>query len=206
MNTQIIRKQAQAGFTLIELIVVIVILGILAATALPRMFDMTGQARLARMQAALGAVRSASATAHAAWLVNGGQLGCATCGLNGTAVLPSVINAEGTNILTIGGFPEVGGDGVTNTSVNAIGGMVNAANLQGDYVLTTFGPALGAAAPTATTLSVAADATHPNCRFTYTEATQTAGGTGSATVVGASPTVVNQPVIDTALLTLANCQ
>ncbi len=48
----------QNGFTLIELIMVIVILGILSAFALPRFFDATADARAARVNAGLGAARS----------------------------------------------------------------------------------------------------------------------------------------------------
>ena len=53
-------KALQAGFTLIELIVVIVILGILAAIAVPQFTDLTGQARTAVVDAGCGAAQSAA--------------------------------------------------------------------------------------------------------------------------------------------------
>lgn len=66
-----LRRGAQAGFTLIELIVVIVILGILAATALPKFASLGGDARVAKLNAAAGSIRSAAAMYHGRWLARG---------------------------------------------------------------------------------------------------------------------------------------
>ena len=77
-------KTREHGFTVIELVVVIAILGILAAVALPRFAGLTNDAYEAKLEGTMGGFASAVVIAHSAWLVRGTPN--TTINLEGTVV------------------------------------------------------------------------------------------------------------------------
>jgi MSHA pilin protein MshA len=104
-----ITKAIQKGFTLIELIVVIVILGILAAVAIPQFTDISDQARLAVGQAACGSLHTSSvmyyasnkaatpfATLTGATVVQSGTTSAGTWG--GTCAAPTFTPTNGSAV------------------------------------------------------------------------------------------------------------
>jgi MSHA pilin protein MshA len=183
-------RKRSTGFTLIELVIVITIIGVLAAIALPKFVSLQRDARIAKLQAARGAVNAAAAIVHAGYLSRGGVADAAAC--PGTAVTAD--NAINGTLCSESGVVQMA-NGYPSGAV-ALGaatpGIIGAAGL-----VSTFSPSLAqlngegfgaAVAAAVTTFSVIGGTgttgatgaqVNATCSFTYT----------SPAAAGAAPAV-----------------
>lgn len=161
----------QGGFTLIELVVVIVILGILAVTAAPRFLNLQSDARVSALQGLKGAMDGAAGIVYGKAAINGVETS-------------STAQTDVDGIHTRYGYPEATATGIgaavvglTTDWAYAVAG--NSTNLVATFPTSTIPVGAGDATTTNTRATIVAT----NCYVQYTQATNTTVATAAQTTV-----------------------
>ena len=155
-------KKPQAGFSLIELVIVIGIVGILSAIALSKYINIQSQARIAKAEAIFGSFRTAASLAKASCMVD----------LSGVSTSPTctstagTVNMDGTAVTMVNQYPDA-----------SLTGIIAATQLNS----TTDNVSITAGNPITIDIT---GGTVPNCRVSYTAAVSGSAPTFGLTTSG----------------------
>jgi MSHA pilin protein MshA len=157
----------QQGFTLIELVVVIIILGILAVTAAPKFINLQGDARASTLQGVKGAIQGANSLVFSKAALTAKEKGT-----------QSVDIGNSVSVETFDGYMKA-------TEVSLETGMDMTFDAKADPQLKTADWIIDATAGTPGTAKIYAHGSPANCYLTYTEA--------KAATTGTPPTLSEAP-------------
>lgn len=156
------QSRRRSGFTLIELVVVLLILAIVSAVALPRFVNIGGEARRAKAEALNGSIRAAAQVVRAAALAKGRT----EAGPGGL----SHVDVDGATIQTNHGYPEA-----------SDAGILLAANISAEDKVTVVGG--GAAPGSSITIRIDGAPDPAQCRIVYTAPNHAASPTITAPTI-----------------------
>jgi|DewCreStandDraft_4_1066084.scaffolds.fasta_scaffold49897_1 MSHA pilin protein MshA len=156
------RSRRRSGFTLIELVIVLLVVVIASAVALPRFLNIGGEARRASAEALSASVRTAAQAVRAAALARGRT----EAGPGGM----SHVDLNGATIQTNHGYPEA-----------SRAGILIAANISADDKVTVVGG--GAAPGSSITIQIDGAPDPAQCRVVYTSPNLAASPTITAPVI-----------------------